>query len=743
VKKPMAIKITIPGFGDVEVEGAAQESTMQDILAAVQKSEKTKRKEETNKVAEEKKAADAEKKKTGLLNKASKAIEEYIEDIMEEQEKYKGAGGNIMRLGEAAGVVGKGLKDSVKNIAVTFGGLFTGLVSQYDEMAANPIAAGKNILQTAINLTRALVDIGIDVSVAIGKSIVGGILLVGDGLAAIVDGFGDLAKKIVDTASQVITMANEILGKELEKRAKMFVDLNKSFVSVAGGMAEMAALAGESGIGIANFTQAVVGARAQMQTMGLESATATRLIAQTLGAAGTAIAKGGNTVRSALFALGYSYAEQGTLVAQTMSRLKAVGVDIANASPVLLARETEKYAKHLKVLSDLTGQEATALLAQARAEGQRGALMTKLTAEQGIAFEDAYATLAALPGQQGPKLQAALAQMLAGGVVTDPVIAGNQIIMDMLKKTASQVSNANGNMVVNTQKNLAIAAEQYRAAGDSATDFATLMNPGGTSAVAQGMSQFGNALRQFRYDPLAGERAIEAADSQAATVDFFNELTATMTEFQVKMEGIAGNAIPMYVEAMTAATDVTMKMVTTGLEVITGQISMIGLIKKLMATENPQAGSGPTLSEMSGFSAGGDSGGAENLKSKIEKNPLPLETETKTPPPPPPPAAGYASGGIATGPSTGYPTVLHGTEAVVPLPDNKSIPVKLEGSVTTPGQNTEIARIDESKRQSDMAVQHTAKLTDEVKKQSELLTQILTTMQKNNNLTSGILQNSY
>ena len=36
-------------------------------------------------------------------------------------------------------------------------------------------------------------------------------------------------------------------------------------------------------------------------------------------------------------------------------------------------------------------------------------------------------------------------------------------------------------------------------------------------------------------------------------------------------------------------------------------------------------------------------------------------------------------GGIASGPKSGYPVTLHGTEAVVPLPNKKSIPVELKG----------------------------------------------------------------
>ena len=39
---------------------------------------------------------------------------------------------------------------------------------------------------------------------------------------------------------------------------------------------------------------------------------------------------------------------------------------------------------------------------------------------------------------------------------------------------------------------------------------------------------------------------------------------------------------------------------------------------------------------------------------------------------------GYSTGGIARGSTSGYPAVLHGTEAVVPLPNGRSIPVEMK-----------------------------------------------------------------
>jgi hypothetical protein len=40
----------------------------------------------------------------------------------------------------------------------------------------------------------------------------------------------------------------------------------------------------------------------------------------------------------------------------------------------------------------------------------------------------------------------------------------------------------------------------------------------------------------------------------------------------------------------------------------------------------------------------------------------------------------FAKGGISNGPRSGYLATLHGPEAVVPLPDGKSIPVKMSGN---------------------------------------------------------------
>ena len=58
------------------------------------------------------------------------------------------------------------------------------------------------------------------------------------------------------------------------------------------------------------------------------------------------------------------------------------------------------------------------------------------------------------------------------------------------------------------------------------------------------------------------------------------------------------------------------------------------------------------------------------------------------------PPKGYGVGGIARGPMSGYPAVLHGNEAVVPLPDGKTIPVRMQGGGTQQNNVTVNVNID-------------------------------------------------
>jgi hypothetical protein len=60
----------------------------------------------------------------------------------------------------------------------------------------------------------------------------------------------------------------------------------------------------------------------------------------------------------------------------------------------------------------------------------------------------------------------------------------------------------------------------------------------------------------------------------------------------------------------------------------------------------------------------------------------------------------YRQGGIAMGPDSGYMATLHGREAVVPLPDGRSIPVELQPGALDPAMDRMGQRIESALRDS-------------------------------------------
>jgi hypothetical protein len=55
---------------------------------------------------------------------------------------------------------------------------------------------------------------------------------------------------------------------------------------------------------------------------------------------------------------------------------------------------------------------------------------------------------------------------------------------------------------------------------------------------------------------------------------------------------------------------------------------------------------------------------------------------------------GMAVGGVASGPESGYNVTMHGTEAVVPLGNDRSIPVKLQGGMGNINNTNVVVNVD-------------------------------------------------
>jgi hypothetical protein len=182
-------------------------------------------------------------------------------------------------------------------------------------------------------------------------------------------------------------------------------------------MTEMRTMATGANLSLKTLADAAKMSSEEFRLMGLSQGDGVKKLAKGMEAASRTIGKSGGSLRDEMLGLGYSYEEQGAIMAQYMAQQKASGA-LEKMTTEQIAKGTKDYAINLKVISDITGQDAKKLMEKARAESMRGALMSKLDAKQQESFKLAHSAMAGM----GPEFQNALMQMLAGGTVTDPMI---------------------------------------------------------------------------------------------------------------------------------------------------------------------------------------------------------------------------------------------------------------------------------------------------------------------------------
>lgn len=766
-----SVQINIPGIGNVTAENAASEETMLKILAAMQgkggagggmvgnrgagnsQDQLKAQEKETEARKKNTKAAEDSAKQTGKNNQQAEATSKYMKNL-----------GQSVSAG--ASQVGNALLGFGSTLAQSAAAVATAFATSYDQMAENPIGAAATLMATNIDLAGAAAKAAVDVAAGIGTAAAGLLGPFSGAGTGLVNAMSAAAKAVIDFATTLLKMANEIFAKEFQKSADALKEYTKVGASFAGGMMEMRDIAHDSGMGIKQLTAAAVASSEEIRNMGLTQGEGARIMAQSAKSLATTIGKSGGTMRDELLALGYTYEEQAGLVAQYGATLKASGQDIKNLAPAELAKQTKDYAVNLKVISDITGQDAKKLMDKARSESMRGALMNKLDADQRKAFMSAHATMSTM----GPEMQNALMQMIAGGTVTDPMIAGNVEAMEMLKKTAAGVNAGNQDMTADTQRAMSEAAKATQArtrAEGSAVGTAQLMSKG-TSGVVSGLADIENKFNNYQLDPDAAEKSKAAAISQSEATDSltkgYQDLTAQMTTFQNQMEKFATDNLPAYANILAKNAAETMAYFQEALKIakdFTGYVQ--GKIneaegksakhaeqEKLRGEYNESTKNGTFMQKYYGI------GLTEEQKKKKEayeastkdNDTSAIETSMQQ----------YALGGI-----TNRKAIFGeaGPEAAVPLPDGRSIPVSFDtdalSKMASSNNDKVMQDLAEAIKQlstsmssggstsgpMDTMVQHLEEMKNTVVKQLEYQTTLADLMGEANSISGGILNNSY
>jgi hypothetical protein len=535
---------------------------------------------------------------------------------------------------------------------------------------------------------------------------------VGVGLAALGIGLEAIGPALSEAATEGV----KILNTELEKTKKSFRDITSTGAEFAGGMTELRKISAEAGLDVGQMASIVKSNTENLSNMGLGVAESIKRFS------GINKELRNSPIGLQLRKLGLSTEEQGEMAIRTAAMLNSSG-QLRSMNDKQVAATTLEYTKYLKILSNLTGEDATKKLEEARTKALEVDILAKLMSEGGQdavnKFNAQYAQLPDVLKKGYLELISTGGQAIVDGS-TNVFLAQVPQARTQLQKMFSDLSAPGigfeeaGLRALELSKATALATV---AAKDALAPIGTagrLMSDG----LAQGATDIANGVILFntKFAESSVRLSETATDAAARNQEALDRRVAAIDEGTQKLKADLGTAL-------TGPLTVYTGVLATGTEAVKNFETAIK-----NATE---AAGGTTTESKSSQTSTGTPGFFERLyestfTSKTRKERQSMNSSSAVSGVTGEPfSPGFAQGGISTGPLSGYQEVLHGTEAVVPLPDNRSIPVTLTNS------------------QSNSGTMDSKEMVSAIRQQSGILNQILTTMEKNNQLTSGILQTSY
>lgn len=519
-------------------------------------------------------------------------------------------------------------------------------------------------------------------------------------------------------ASDLAKFGLEVMAKEVEKTIKSYNDVNAAGAVFADGMMGMRNSAKDSGLTLEQFSKAVTSNSVSLAESGLTVAGATKKM-------GTVLRAGGDNFKQNLMRLGYNIDEHAGLVADTMAIMRRSNMLSATTDPQQIAAATESYAKNLRIIANITGENAQQAMKETQKKNMQYAVDAALrekaakSADPAKFMQNANAYLAVLD-KTAPEIAEAQRQILVTGATTNAAVAGSGMdrslrgVVDSMDKGNFDLKSGLSQLKTGTDR---FAGSVTDATGQ-ATAISSLMGAGNDNFATfyTNAKTLGIALQ----DPVKAIDGVNAAmtnrnaetdqliqnelDVQRLRIGMEAEFTKHLGEFNQMVSKIIGELAKTLNRMGNIAGGGTGK---TGLQDAGHILGSTATYAGTGAMIGTAFGPGP------GTAIGAGVGATVGLGVGLYDAAF----------------GSYANGGISSGPLSGYQAQLHGTEAVVPLPDGKSIPVEMKDSGNAATAKLMSQVVEELQRGNQMSTTNFQNL--------------IRAMKDGNSLTSGILQNSY
>ena len=576
------------------------------------------------------------------LNSINRSIEHFNETI-EDSDKKAAA---LAKLQEKRDKLGAELGSKVKMQAI--GTAVASAATSYVEFYMSQLKKGITALQgdgSAVQVASELYSSQIDSAAQASGKVAGIMTGAGAALAAIptpatmaAGALVSLAGSALDAstkmASEVAKFALDVVTKELEKTTKSFAQATTAGALFADGLTGLRTAARDAGMDQVQFSKVISENSESLANFG---GTVTDG-AKRLGA----VSKAAEGQRKSLLNLGISIEDQIQGQADYMSLLQVTG-QLRGKTDAQLAAESAGYLTNLKAISAITGEDAKAAAKRARDASMQSAVRSKLEAMGGEASVKFANSIKLLPAD----MQKAAQQMLVSGTITDSSLAASLAdmpgAMDLLKRSVADVTDANINATQatsNYQSNLKDLGPQIRQDAKSMMDTVGLAQLHGVTGIASDMANFAGSMMTLgqKAAGLTGEAATAQAEAAKNTQDDLtnkvSESTTALQNMRVELQDRLTPAIKMFADMMPSI----LKSLDSRINTVLGELNKNKNIDKTYSTD-------PILNPEMAYQFGGM----------------------------------MAEGGIT---ETGKWHIAGeaGTEAVIPLPDGRTVPVQLDAT---------------------------------------------------------------
>lgn len=492
-------------------------------------------------------------------------------------------------------------------------------------------------------------------------------------LGAVSSVAGEAIGAMGNSASKLAKFGIEVLSKEVERTVKAYNESSAAGAMFADGMTGMRNAAKDAGLTTEQFSGVVKQNSEALAASGMGVTEG----AKQMGRVGKQIRESG--VGDQLLKLGYSFEEQAELAATTAAAMRrSTG---GKASDQQIAEQTSKYAENLRTIAAITGEDAKRKVEEVKQQNQILAFqqsLAKKTPEQRAQIDAAMKTMTEAE-RKNFRDRAVLGTVInKEGAILEATVSGQREKAEAAYKLYEQNE-------LTAQKNADLNAQYSDQIKDSIMSNESL----GVASYAAGgvLQQVGKDMldsvnQAVTYTADAVKAGKEVVDKQKATND---ELTNSVTDAAKAAQQLKVDIQDLLLPTIKDFAKVSGEILKSMREMVGSATGGAGgegwwdKTKRIGGAAVSGAWTGATAGAMVGGTVGSIVPGAGTAVGGLGMGTAGAivggltgaikEAFWGEP--------GKAMGGISEGPSSGYMEKLHGAEAVIPLDNNRSVPVNV------------------------------------------------------------------